>query len=255
MNDYKIIISPAKNINETPIRFSFENKVPHFQLQAVTLANRLKRFSAEELSSFMNISPQLALQNAKRFNQWKKSEGQENELIAISAFTGEVFRAFDFNTLSTERYDNLSNKLRILSGLYGVLNPFDLIYPYRLEMGTKLSIGERYKNLYEFWEKPLSEYFKRFLGTSTLINLASNEYSKVLKINKLETKIVTPVFKELKNGKLQAIMMYAKNARGKMARYLIENDIKSVEEIKYFAEDGYRFHESLSNDSDWIFTR
>jgi cytoplasmic iron level regulating protein YaaA (DUF328/UPF0246 family) len=254
-DNYKIILSPAKNLNEEPSRCEADLTLPAFLAQAQVLVNTLKKKNEEELGQLMKISPKLAQQNISRFHSWKTSKGNEEELIAIQAFSGEVFRAFDFKSISKSSYNELSNKLRILSGLYGVLRPFDLIYPYRLEMGTAMRVDNRFKNLYEFWSDPLAKYFKEFLGDSILINLASNEYSKSIQLNKLGNKVITPVFKEFRNGKFQSIMMYAKHARGKMAKFLIENSLKSTEELKFYNVDGYIYHNDLSTDTNWVFTR
>ena len=255
MNDFKIIISPAKNLNFDSSNFEYSTSYPLFQSKSKTIVNFIKKKKSSELAELMNISLNLAEENMSRFHAWRLSSGSKLETPAIKLFAGEVFRAFDFQSLQPDKYDRLSKNLRILSGLYGVLSPFDLIYPYRLEMGTRIAIGKNNSNLYEFWRVSLNNYFHEFLQDKVLINLASNEYSKALNIKKLKFKVITPIFKEFINGELKTVMMYAKNARGKMARFLIENDIKSIEEIKNYNRDGYCYDESISSKSDWIFTR
>ena len=255
MEDYKIILSPAKIMDESPNRSSYQHSIPSFQGQSEKLINKLKRLEEAEIGALMSLSPSLQELNKNRFQAWKTSRGEEEELVSIMTFKGEVYRAFEFETLSKDLYAKLDQKLRILSGLYGVLSPFDLIRPYRLEMGTKLSISSKEKNLYDFWKKSLLTYFKDYLKDAVLINLASNEYFKAIDVKNLKNRVITPHFKEFKNRKYQTIMMYAKNARGKMARYLIENELSSIEEMKLFNLDGYQFDANLSNVNDWVFTR
>lgn len=254
-SSFKIIISPAKNLYFDSSNNNHPTSYPRFQSKSKTIVDVLKKKKTSELAKLMNISLNLAEDNVSRFKAWRKSSGSNLETPAIKLFAGEVFRAFDFQSLQSDNYDKLSSRLRILSGLYGVLAPFDLIYPYRLEMGTRIAIGKDYNNLYEFWNDSLRNYFNEFLGDDVLINLASNEYSKALSIKKSKFKVITPVFKEFKNGEYKTVMMYAKNARGKMARFLIDNDIQSLDDLKNFSEDNYRFQESMSGKDVFVFTR
>jgi cytoplasmic iron level regulating protein YaaA (DUF328/UPF0246 family) len=205
----------------------------------------------------MDISLDLASQNVLRFKQWKKASLQpENALTAVEVFDGEVYRALNVSTLDSSKYDVLNKDLRILSGLYGVLKPFDLIYPYRLEMGTKFSPKEDQKNLYEFWGNKVTKTLKKELEKDeVIINLASSEYFKVIRQNLLKNRIITPIFKEFKNGQYTTVMMYAKHARGAMTRYLIENQLSDVEELKMYDVDGYQYNDLQSTKDEWVFIR
>jgi cytoplasmic iron level regulating protein YaaA (DUF328/UPF0246 family) len=205
----------------------------------------------------MDISLDLASQNVLRFKQWKKASLQpENALTAVEVFDGEVYRALNVSTLDPSKYDVLNKDLRILSGLYGVLKPFDLIYPYRLEMGTKFSPKEDQKNLYEFWGNKVTKTLKKELEKDeVIINLASSEYFKVIRQNLLKNRIITPIFKEFKNGQYTTVMMYAKHARGAMTRYLIENQLSDVEELKMYDVDGYQYNDLQSTKDEWVFIR
>jgi cytoplasmic iron level regulating protein YaaA (DUF328/UPF0246 family) len=205
----------------------------------------------------MDISVDLAAQNVLRFKQWKKASLQpENALPAVEVFDGEVYRALSVSTLDSTKFDSLNNQLRILSGLYGILKPFDLIYPYRLEMGTKFSPKEEQKNLYDFWGDKVTKTLKKELEKDeVVVNLASTEYFKVIRQNLFKNRIITPIFKEFKNGQFTTVMMYAKHARGAMARYLIENELSDIEELKLYDVDGYQYNELQSTKDEWVFIR
>jgi cytoplasmic iron level regulating protein YaaA (DUF328/UPF0246 family) len=217
----------------------------------------LKKIKKVGLQELMDISLDLASQNVLRFKQWKKASLQpENALTAVEVFDGEVYRALNVSTLDSSKYDVLNKDLRILSGLYGVLKPFDLIYPYRLEMGTKFSPKEDQKNLYEFWGDKVTKTLKKELEKDeVIINLASSEYFKVIRQNLLKNRIITPIFKEFKNGQYTTVMMYAKHARGAMTRYLIENQLSDVEELKMYDVDGYQYNDLQSTKDEWVFIR
>jgi cytoplasmic iron level regulating protein YaaA (DUF328/UPF0246 family) len=160
------------------------------------------------------------------------------------------------NEFSDEVLLKAQNSLRVLSGLYGMLKPFDLIYPYRLEMGTKWSVSDKAANLYQFWGmKVLKALEKQTDKSEVIVNLASTEYAKVIPFKQLKRTVITPIFKEFKGGEYKVVMMYAKNARGKMARFILENDFTSPEELKLFQVDGYQFNEALSDATNWVFVR
>lgn len=252
----KIILSPAKNLNEQ-VRENHGFSIPLFEKEANQLVKDLKKMKKVGLQELMGISLDLAAQNVLRFKQWKKSSIQsENALPAVEVFDGEVYRALNVATLDPSKYERLNKELRILSGLYGILKPFDLIYPYRLEMGTKFSPKDGQKNLYEFWGDKVTKALKKELEKDeVIINLASSEYFKVIRQNILKNRIITPVFKEFKNGQFTTVMMYAKHARGAMTRYLIENQLSEIEELKLYDVDGYQYNDLQSTADEWVFIR
>lgn len=252
----KIILSPAKNLNEQ-VRENHDSSIPIFEKEANQLIKDLKKFKKVGLQELMGISLDLAEQNLLRYKNWRKASVQAGQaLSAVHVFNGEVYRALDVDTLSAELLPKLNADLRILSGLYGILKPLDLIYPYRLEMGTRFSSKADQKNLYEFWGDKVTKALKKELQKDeVIINLASTEYFKVIKTQLLKNRIITPVFKEFKNGQYSVVMMYAKHARGAMARYLIEQNISEIEQLKLYDVDGYQYNDMLSSNDEWIFTR
>jgi len=251
----KIIISPAKSLD-------FESKVPtslhtqpRFLEQSEKLNKKLKTLSKKKLSDLMSISDDLARLNYNRNQEWTTPFTKENAKQAIYAFTGAVFQGIDVNSLQEDKIPVLQDNLRILSGLYGLLKPLDLIQPYRLEMGTKIKVG-RNDNLYKFWNEDLAKSLNEELeDDELLINLASTEYFKAVPKKVLKVPMITPVFKDFKNGQYKTIMTYAKMARGYMVRYIIDNNVKTLEELKGFNVENYRFSEELSVGNDLIFTR
>jgi hypothetical protein len=251
----KIIISPAKSLD-------FESKVPtslhtqpRFLEQSEKLHKKLKTLSKSKLSELMKISDDLAALNYDRNQTWETPFTVENSKQAIYAFTGEVFRGIDVNSLDDKKLPILQERLRILSGLYGLLKPLDLIQPYRLEMGTRLQVGKT-ENLYKFWDDSVAEALNSELEEDELlINLASSEYFKVLPKKVLKVPMITPVFKDFKNGEYKIVMTYAKKARGLMVRFIIDNNVKTIEELKGFNVDKYRFSEEMSAGNELVFTR
>jgi len=251
----KIVISPAKSLD-------FESKVPTdkytqpaFLQQSEKLANVLKKKSAKQLSKLMSISDNLGQLNYERNQNWKLPFTLENSRQAIFAFSGAVFQGIDVATIPVEKLDQLQDKLRIISGQYGLLKPLDIIQPYRLEMGTRLKIGKK-NNLYQFWDNTITEALNdELVGGEPLVNLASAEYFKAIKTKLLTVPVITPVFKDFKNGEYKTIMTFAKLARGYMVRYIIDNNINSVEGLKGFNVERYGFDANLSSDSELVFTR
>jgi len=226
-----------------------------FLKESSLLNKKLKDLSKSKLSDLMKISPALADLNYERNQKWHQPFSLENSKQAIYAFTGEVFKGIDVNSLAEEKIPLLQSRLRILSGLYGLLKPLDLIQPYRLEMGTKLNVGE-VNNLYKFWDSSLADSLNQEMSEGDLlINLASTEYFKAVPKKVLKNPMITPVFKEFKSGDYKIVMTYAKRARGLMVRYIIENNINTLEELKGFNTEGYLYTESLSSDSELVFTR
>lgn len=251
----KIVISPAKSLD-------FETKVPTskftegiFLKEASELNSVLKNKSPKKLCDLMSISEKLGELNWKRNQDWKLPFTIENSKQAVFAFKGDVFIGLDAYSLSSDKIEQLQQKLRILSGQYGILKPLDLMQPYRLEMGTKLKVAKT-ENLYKYWDSKVTDAINLELEDDEfLVNLASNEYFKVIKTRLLKAPVITPVFKDYKNGKLKIISFFAKKARGLMVRYIIDNNIESVEELKGFNIDGYAFDGNLSNEKEFVFTR
>ena len=243
----KILISPAKSLDfENKVETSF-NTVPLFNDKAIQINNSIKDLSAPDLSRLMTISPKLSDLNWIRNQDFQKNNSKEKQ--AIFAFNGDVYDGIDANTISTSNHEKLQSSLRILSGLYGILKPFDKIKPYRLEMGTKISIDGS-KNLYDFWKKNVTDsILKEIKEEEIIVNLASNEYFSVIDSSLIDNKIITPQFKDFKNGKLKIISFYAKKARGLMTRFLIDNDIQSSSDIENFNSSGYTFSQAETADS------
>ena len=253
----KIIISPTKSLD-------FESKVPtdlftqpRFLEQSKKLNSKLKTLSKNEIGSLMSVSEALSQLNYERNQNWKTPFTKDNAKQAVYSFTGAVFKGIDVNSLPQEKIPVLQDRLRILSGLYGLLKPLDLMQAYRLEMGTKLATPEG-KDLYEYWGNSLTEGLNALLGQDSapvLINLASNEYFKAIKPQALNARIITPVFKDRKNGNYKIISFFAKKARGMMTRYIIENELNEVEKIKHFDQSGYYYSEEQSTNDQWVFLR
>lgn len=251
----KIVISPAKSLD-------FDSKLPtdlytkpQFLKQSKIINEVLKQKSPSELGALMDISDKLAELNWVRNNSFKTPFSQSNARPAIYAFDGDVYDGLDAKTIELHKIDILQNKVRILSGLYGLLKPLDLIQPYRLEMGTKLPIGAN-KNLYDFWKVEVTTALNKELKKNDLfVNLASNEYFAAIDTKALKVKVVTPEFKEYKNGTLKVISFFAKKARGSMVRYIIDNNCETINDLKKFNSGGYAFDVNLSSESNLLFTR
>ncbi len=253
-----IVISPAKSLDFSVQTNIKTNSVPPFLNDSNTLVNELIKFHPEDLSKLMNISAKLAELNYERFIKWHLPFTNENAKPALFVFKGDVYQSLDIQILNEEDVLFANQNLRILSGLYGVLKPLDLIQEYRLEMGTKLG-NPHGKNLYEFWGDKITgeinKAIKQSSGEKVLINLASNEYFKSIQKRKLNYEVITPVFKDYKNGQYKIISFYAKKARGLMSRFIIQNRIEKAEEIKAFNLADYHYNEELSKDKEWVFTR
>lgn len=251
----KIVISPAKSLN-------FEKELPtetftqaSFLKEARQVHQVLKQKSPKELSELMAISDKLADLNWQRNQDWKTPFTTKNARPAVYAFDGDVYTGLDAYSIPPSKLEGLQDKLRILSGLYGLLKPLDLIQPYRLEMGTKLPIGER-KNLYEFWKETVTKALNKELKKDELfINLASNEYFSAVDVKALKVPVITPDFKDYKDGKLKMISFFAKKARGMMVRYIIDTNAQTIEDLKGFNYDGYQFDANLSKGNHLVFTR
>ncbi|EDO26621.1 predicted protein [Nematostella vectensis] len=251
----KIIISPAKSLDfETPVQTSLFTQ-PQFLEESEKLNKKLKTLSRKKLIELMGISKELAELNYERNQNWKLPFTPNNAKQAIFAFTGEVYRGIDVTTLAAEKLPILQDNLRILSGLYGLLKPLDLMQPYRLEMGKKLKVGRK-ENLYQFWGDKIAEALNDEMTDDELfINLASTEYFKVVNQKVLKVPMITPVFKDFKNGQYKTIMTFAKKARGLMVRYIVDNNIKDLDGIKTFNTEGYAFDANMSTQTALVFTR
>lgn len=251
------ILSPAKSLDfksETPTKKYSLSQYLDFSSHII---NQLKSYSPGNLRELMKISNGLGELNFIRFQNWTLQHSIENSRQAILAFNGEVYNGLKAYSLSKKDLLFAQDNVRILSGLYGILRPLDLIQPYRLEMGTKLGIDGK-KNLYEFWNDILSQNLTTELTNHKspyIINLASNEYSKAAQLNNFNKHVISPIFKEYKNDSYKVITVYAKKARGLMTRYIIENKIEDPEQLKNFDIDGYAFTENISSDNQWVFTR
>jgi cytoplasmic iron level regulating protein YaaA (DUF328/UPF0246 family) len=251
----KIVISPAKSLD-------FESKVltekytqAVFLEQSEKLSTVLKKKSAKALSKLMSISDNLGQLNYERNQQWNLPFTLDNSRQAIFAFKGQVFQGLDVTTIPKNKLNQLQDKLRIISGQYGLLKPLDLMQAYRLEMGTRLKVGRK-GNLYQFWDDTIVEALNSELSDNEpFVNLASNEYFKAIKPKLLKVPVYTPVFKDFKNGQYKTIMTYAKLARGYMVRYIIDNNINTVEGLKGFTTKGYAFDSNLSTDTELVYTR
>lgn len=251
-----VLLSPAKKLNENhPVKENFT--IPQFVDDAEKLINNLKKYTPKKLSKLMSLSDALSELNVGRYQNWQKEHLEKNAKTAGLIFDGEVYTGLDAKSFTKKEMEYAQNNLRILSGLYGLLKPLDLVHPYRLEMGTKLKVGRK-NNLYEFWGDKIVDEVNLLLENQkeqTLVNLASNEYFKAVNKNKLQGNIITPVFKDFNNGKYKAVMVYAKKARGMMANYIITNKIEKVEDLKGFDIAGYCFNAAASTDKELVFLR
>ena len=251
----KIVISPAKSLNferQLPTKTFTE---PQFLKESNTIQKILKKQKPKQLMDLMSISEKLADLNWERNQAWETPFTPENARPAIFAFDGDVYTGLDAYTIPTEKLDDLQDKLRILSGLYGLLKPLDLIQAYRLEMGTSIAIGTK-KNLYEFWKKTITKTLNDELNKDELfLNLASNEYFSAVYTKTLKVPVINPEFKDYKDGKLKMISFFAKKARGLMVRYIIDNNAETIEDLKGFNYEGYAFDTNLSKGNTLVFTR
>ena len=251
----KTLISPSKTLNfDNNINCDITSKCRLIDYTS-ELHKILISYSKNDLKNLMNVSDKIAELNYNRFKTWEDPSNSKTSKQAIYAFKGDVYSGLDAESIEEDKFDYLQNSLRIISGYYGLLRPFDQILPYRLEMGTKLE-NENGNNLYKFWGDKITDVLNEDLDSNDIIvNLASDEYFKSINKDKIKSKIITPVFKEFKNGLYKVIAIYAKKARGLMSRFLIERKSTSIDDIKLFNINGYSFDSNLSNDSQLVFTR
>lgn len=252
-----IVISPAKNLDyDTPATTTTASQ-PDFLSHSQELIEQLRELSVQDVAELMKLSDKLSSLNVARYASFSQPFTPDNAKQAVLAFNGDVYAGLDAPGFNESQLQFAQQHLRILSGLYGLLKPLDLMQPYRLEMGTKF-VNHRGKDLYQFWGNLLTDELNRLLAEQAepaLINLASNEYFKAVKHRSLQGRLITPVFKDLKNGQYKIISFYAKKARGLMSRYIIENQLSQVEQLKDFDLAGYRFAPSMSEGDSWVFTR
>ncbi len=251
-----MVISPAKTLDyESPLATESHTQ-PEFLDHACELIDQLKELEPHQVSNLMSISEKLGQLNAERFQHWHTPFSLDNARQAALAFKGDVYTGLAAESFSEDDFAFAQNHLRMLSGLYGLLRPLDLMQPYRLEMGTKFE-NSRGKDLYAFWGSILTEELNRLLAADdgVLVNLASNEYFKSVKKKELNARLITPQFKDWKNGQYKMISFYAKKARGLMCRFAIENRITQADDLKGFDLDGYYFSEEQSEGNNWVFLR
>jgi cytoplasmic iron level regulating protein YaaA (DUF328/UPF0246 family) len=249
----KIILSPTKTLQfHASIKSGLLSELLFFS-EAAKLMNSLHKLKVNEIMDLMGVS----LKIADECNNWNKEwlqnhQDNSNLFPAISMFSGEVYRSFDYASLTPKELALANDRILILSGLYGVLRPLDLVSPYRLEMKTKYNWKKDCSSLYQYWADRPTNLLKE---SSIIVNLASQEYFAALDVKKIKGRIITPVFKEKQNGSLKMVMMYAKNARGKMARFLIQNELSDINDLKKYNVDGYSYDPIHSTEGEWCFVR
>ena len=251
------VLSPAKNLNEKAPSPVSSFTLPDLLSEAEILMQELRQLAPQQIAELMHVSDKIALLNAERNAAWHTPFTPENAKQTVFMFNGDVYEGIAANTLKPEQIDYVQQHVRLLSGLYGVLRPLDLMQPYRLEMGTAFA-NSRGKNLYEFWGDKITDLLNQTLkqaDSDVLINLASQEYFKSVNTKKLNARLITPIFKDEKNGKYKIISFYAKRARGLMVRYAAEHGITDPEMLKNFDYEGYSFNEAASNEAEWVFMR
>lgn len=252
-----MVISPAKTLDYDTPAHTARHTQPDFLAHSAELIATLRQLSPADIGQLMSISDTLATLNAGRFHDWGGEFTPENAKQAVLAFMGDVYEGLDAASLSEQQLDWLQQHLRILSGLYGLLRPLDLMQAYRLEMGTRLA-NPRGANLYQFWGDIITDALNAELAKQPLpqlVNLASDEYFKSVKPKKLQATVITPVFQDLKNGHYKIISFYAKRARGLMARWAVQHAVRDAEALKGFNSEGYAFDANASDATHWVFRR
>ena len=249
-----ILISPSKTLDFSRNFITPENTMPDFLTEAEELITELRKYSTSRLSKLMNVSTKLAQLNYDRYQYWTLPFNSENSRQALLAFKGDVYDGLNAETFTESDFIFAQDHLRILSGLYGILKPLDLMQPYRLEMGTPLKT-RKWKDLYDFWGSKITDKINECIKEDILINLASNEYFKAVKKKNIQARIITPIFKDYKNGSYKFMSLYGKKARGLMASFIIRNKLIDTEQLKLFDMDGYYFNDEMSSTNEWVFTR
>lgn len=252
----KFVISPAKSLDYESAALTDKASIPKFMQDSAELIDGLRKLTADDVKALMGVSDNIAELNVQRYADWQPEANRQNAKQAVYAFTGDVYTGLSIQTAEQAQVDYVDEHVCILSGLYGMLRPLDLMQAYRLEMGTKFE-NQRGANLYKFWGDSVTDHLNTILPEESpvLVNLASNEYFKVINKKKLQARIVTPVFKDLKGDTYKIVSFYAKKARGLMVRYAADHLIEDPERLKQFDYAGYRFNESMSDEDNWVFTR
>ena len=251
----KVLLSPAKSLDFKSQLPTKKNSFLCFEKEAEFLNSILKRKSPKDLSDLMGVSSKIADLNYERNHNWSLPFNLKNARQAVYAFSGDVYRGLDAYSIDTKKVDFMQSTVRIISGLYGLIKPLDLIQPYRLEMGTKLSFDNN-RNLYDYWKEKITNQLNSELSKNEpVINLASNEYFKALDTKVIKSDVYSANFKQLKDGNYKTIAIFSKKARGMMTRYIIENNITEINSLKSFNYDGYVYHENLSSEKELIFSR
>ena len=253
-----IVLSPAKDLDTEKLASAPLTSIPSHLERSALLAAKLRAMPASKLARPMDISPKLAELNHDRWQRWTPKVDAERSRPAVFLFNGEAYRGLGARTLASADLRHAQQHVRILSGLYGMLRPLDLIQPHRLEMGTRLPVDQKTRNLYTFWKTPLAEEVTLTLNeldTNVIVNLASSEYFKALSGISKGIRVVTPVFKDLIEGQLRMVMVFAKHQRGSMARFAIKHRIADTEGLKEYRENGYRMDAQLSTPDEWVFVR
>ena len=251
------VISPAKTLDFESPSITKKVSTPDFLAQSKELVGIMRKQSPKALARLMGISPKLAELNVQRFHNWKPPFNPDNAKQAVLAFRGDVYMGLEADSYNPRDFCFAQKNLRILSGLYGLLRPLDLIQPYRLEMGTQLT-NKHGKDLYEFWGDRITNALLGELSqhrNKTLVNLASNEYFRSVNTSLLPNRLVTPIFKDYSKGSYKVLSFFAKKARGYMSSFIVKNRITKPEDLKAFDVDGYRFNPDLTTDDQWVFTR
>lgn len=251
------VLSPAKRLNYSDPILTNNFTLPIFMNESEMIMSKLKKLKPSAIKKLMNINEVLSETNYDRFQNWEPAFDLNVARQALTTFKGDVYLGIDAPSYTDSDFEKAQQSIRILSGLHGILKPLDLIRPYRLEMGTKLKIG-RANNLYEFWGNKILDSISEepaFIKDQTLLNLASKEYSNVIPLKKIKGRIITPVFKEFRNGLYKPIHIFLKKARGFMTSYIVKNRIDDPESLKLFDWEGYEYNDNLSGDENWVFTR
>lgn len=250
-----VVISPAKKLDENCDKNLVTNfTIPPYLEDSKKIIKSLRKYSTDKLSKLMNISEKISLLNYERYIKWSLPFNKKNAHPALLLFQGDVYKGISVSDFKKEDFIYAQKSLRILSGLYGILKPLDLIQPYRLEMGTQIKIG-KHNDLYDFWGDEITKAINEDKNSDYLINLASVEYFKSINKEKLNAKLINVIFKEKRNGSYKIIGINAKKARGLMSRYIIKKKISNPMNLKKFKEENYSYNKNLSSDSDWVFTR
>lgn len=254
-SSYCIILSPSKTLKEIKEAVNITTSTPLFLNNSQELVNQLREFSPKEISKLMGISPKLAELNFIRFAQWHLPFTHQNSSPAILSFAGDVYEGLQAHDFTTDELLFANERIFILSGLYGILRALDLMQPYRLEMGTRFDILNRYSTLYEFWGNRITRFLKEHVETGYVVNLASQEYSKVVDQKFFGERFLTIEFRENRPDGLKVIPILSKRARGLMARFAVKNRVANVDELKLFDYEGYTYSDSLSSATTWVFIR